>query len=72
MSNNAVAIAAIVMTGVFLSVVAWQLLSIARTAVARDKDANSSQLHERLTKLEELHKPPYDHQVDSAAPRNAS
>lgn len=37
MSGNAVAVAAIVMLGLVLSVIAWQLLAIARTAVARKK-----------------------------------
>jgi hypothetical protein len=44
MDENAVAIAAIVTTGAFLSVVAWQLLAIAKTAVQQrdrrsDRDA---------------------------------
>lgn len=34
MTENAVAVAAIVTSGAFLSVVAWQVLAIARTAVA--------------------------------------
>ena len=55
MSNDAVAIAAIVMLGVLLSVIAWQLLAIARTAVGRDKSAQTERFHHRLQALEALH-----------------
>jgi hypothetical protein len=54
-TNNAVAVAAIVMSGLFLTVVVWQLLSVARTAVAHNKSESNRQLQERLSKLEELH-----------------
>ena len=55
MSNDAVAIAAIVMLGVLLSVIAWQLLAIARTAVGRERSTRTEQLHDRLRALEALH-----------------
>ncbi len=43
MTNEAVAVAAVIMTGVFLSVVAWQILAIARTAVAKGRPTEPPQ-----------------------------
>lgn len=55
MPNEAVAVTAIIMSGAFLSVVAWQLLAIARSAVARDRHERIRELSSRLQALEELH-----------------
>lgn len=53
MDSNAVAIAVVVMGGLVLSVIAWQLLAVARTAVAR---GHATDVDERLEALEALHR----------------
>lgn len=58
MTNDIVATAAVIMTGIVVAVIAWQVLAVARTAVARERhvggalDDEVADLRRRLERLE--------------------